>query len=90
MAIKRWLRTVVIVGGLFVAGFVLGVVTYEEDPGTDRVPAQRSQVRKNLAWIWLPMGLALRRLRPLEPLWKRRVCSPVGAEMAAIDLPRQC
>jgi hypothetical protein len=37
MAIKRWLRTVVIVGGVFVVWFVLGVVTYEEDPGTDRV-----------------------------------------------------
>ena len=37
MAIKRWLRTVAIVGGLFVVWFVLGVVTYEEDPGIDRV-----------------------------------------------------
>ena len=36
MAIKRWLRTVVIDWGLFVAWFVLGVVTYEEDPETDQ------------------------------------------------------
>jgi len=37
MAIKRWVRTVVIVGALFVAWFVLEVVTYEEEPEIDRI-----------------------------------------------------